>query len=65
MFRAYGLYSHIQANRMRSAFLLAGFVVLLIALMFSFALIFEAMGQDAPLDVILARAILDVKEGWP
>jgi heat shock protein HtpX len=65
MFRAYGLYSHIQANRMRSAFLLAGFVVLLIALMFSFALIFEAMGQDAPLDVILARAILDVKQGWP
>ena len=65
MFKAYGLYSHIRANRMRSAFLLAGFVVLLIALMFSFALIFEAMGQDAPLDVILARAILDVKDGWP
>ena len=67
MFRAYGLYSHIQANRMRSAFLLAGFVVLLIALMFSFALIFEAMGADPdlPLDAILARAILDVKQGWP
>ena len=65
MFKAYGLYSHIQANRMRSAFLLAGFVVLLLALMFSFALIFEAMGQDAPLDVILARAIRDVKDGWP
>ena len=65
MFKAYGLYSHIQANRTRSVLLLAGFVVLLIALMFSFALIFEAMGQDAPLDVILARAILDVKQGWP
>jgi heat shock protein HtpX len=65
MFKAYGLYSHIQANRMRSVFLLGGFVVLLIALMFSFALIFEAMGPDAPLDVIVARAILDVKQGWP
>ena len=65
MFRAYGLYSHIRANRIRSVFLLAGFVVLLLALMFSFALIFEAMGQDAPLDVIVARAILDVKQGWP
>ncbi|MGA8171327.1 MAG: M48 family metallopeptidase [Methylocystis sp.] len=65
MFKAYGLYSHIQSNRMRSALLLAGFVVLLIALMFSFALIFEAMGQDAPLDIIVARAIFDVKQGWP
>ena len=65
MFKAYGLYSHIQSNRMRSVFLLAGFVVLLIALMFSFALIFEAMGQDARLEVIVARAIFDVKQGWP
>ena len=29
MFQAYGLYGHIQANRIRSALLLAGFVVLL------------------------------------
>jgi heat shock protein HtpX len=65
MFKAYGLYSHIQANRARSAFLLAGFVVLLIALMFSFALIFEALQRDAPLDVIVARALLDVERGWP
>jgi heat shock protein HtpX len=65
MFKAYGLYSHIQSNRMRSAFLLGGFVVLLIALMFSCALLIEAMGQDAPLDVIVARAIFDVKQGWP
>ncbi len=65
MFKAYGLYSHIQANRMRSAFLLAGFVALLVALMFSFALLFEAMGEDARFEVIVARAILDVKQGWP
>ena len=35
MFRAYGLYSHIRANRLRSAILLAGFVALLHALLFS------------------------------
>lgn len=67
MFKAYGLYSHIRANRLRSAFLLAGFVALLIALMFSFALLFEAFGpgQYAPFDYILARAIEDLKRGWP
>jgi len=43
MFKAYGLYSHIRANELRSGFLLAGFVVLLLALMFSFALLIEAM----------------------
>ncbi|PPD46627.1 MAG: peptidase M48 [Methylocystis sp.] len=67
MFKAYGLYSHIRANRLRSGFLLAGFVVLLLALMFSFALLFEAMGapRGAPFDWIAARAISDLKEGWP
>ncbi|MGJ0392826.1 MAG: M48 family metallopeptidase [Methylocystis sp.] len=66
MFKAYGLYSHIRANRMRSAFLLAGFVVLLLALMFSFALIYEAIGGgDAPFELILARAMKDLGRGWP
>ena len=35
MFRSYGLYTHIQANRIRSILLLAGFVLLLHALLFS------------------------------
>ncbi len=65
MFKAYGLYSHIRANRARSAFLLAGFVVLLIALMFSFALIYEALSRNAPLDVIVARALADLRQSWP
>ncbi|MCX7899105.1 MAG: M48 family metallopeptidase [Methylocystis sp.] len=67
MFKAYGLYSHIRANQLRSAFLLAGFVVLLLALMFSFALLFEAFGArpNAPVDYILTRAIEDLKIGWP
>lgn len=67
MFQAYGLYSHIRANRLRSAFLLAGFVALLLALMFSFALLFEALGPSAyaPFEAILSRALDDVLRGWP
>ncbi len=67
MFKAYGLYSHIRANRLRSAFLLGGFVALLLALMFSFALLIEAFGAPpgAPFDWILARATKDLAQGWP
>jgi heat shock protein HtpX len=66
MFKAYGLYSHIRANRLRSIFLLAGFVALLLALMFSFSLLFEAFASgDAPFDDILARAKLDFLANWP
>lgn len=65
MFKAYGLYSHIQANRLRSAFLLAGFVALLLALMFSFALLYAAFTTpDAPFDYILAQALDDLRRGW-
>ena len=65
MFKAYGLYSHIQANRLRSAFLLAGFVALLLALMFSFALFYAAFTTpDAPFDYILAQALGDLRRGW-
>lgn len=67
MFKAYGLYTHIRANRLRSAFLLAGFVALLLALMFSFALLIEAFEAPpgAPFDKILARALADLARGWP
>lgn len=67
MFKAYGLYSHIRANELRSGFLLAGFVVLLLALMFSFALLIEAMSArpGAPFNYILALAVDDLKRGWP
>jgi heat shock protein HtpX len=43
MFGAYGLYSHIRANRLRSAILLAGFVALLHALLFSLLMIWSAL----------------------
>ena len=42
MFQAYGLYGHIQANQMRSVLLLAGFVALLHALLFSILLLWSA-----------------------
>jgi heat shock protein HtpX len=64
MFHAFGLYTHIQANRLRSVLLLAGFVVLLHALMFSVALLYEsALGGH--LQDIVARALDDLRRGWP
>ena len=56
MFRAYGLYGHIQANRLRSALLLAGFVALLHALLFSLLLIWSAF-LGGTLDEIVAGAV--------
>jgi heat shock protein HtpX len=43
MFQAYGLYGHIQANRVRSVVLLLGFVVLLQMLQFSLNLLGTAL----------------------
>jgi heat shock protein HtpX len=50
MFQAYGLYSYIQKNRLKSIFLLASFVFLLQAVLYSFALVIEAFsgGGDVP-----------------
>jgi heat shock protein HtpX len=67
MFHAYGLYSHIQANRLRTVFLLAGFVALLLALMFSVALMLESAQAPYGADFgwIAAQAAQDLKNGWP
>jgi heat shock protein HtpX len=64
MFRAYGLYSHIQANRLRSAILLAGFVALLHALLFSLLLIWSAM-LGGTFDEIVAGAWWQFRQSWP
>lgn len=64
MFQAYGLYSHIRANRIRTAFLLVTFVGLLQALLFSAALIFEALAGGSFED-IAAAAWRDLLTGWP
>jgi len=64
MFRAYGLYSHIQANRARSAILLVGFVALLHALLFSLLLIWSAM-LGGTFQEILEGAWWQFTDSWP
>jgi heat shock protein HtpX len=64
MFRAYGLYSHIQANRIRSAVLLAGFVALLHALLFSLLLLWSALYGGSFAEIV-AGAWWQFKQSWP
>lgn len=61
---AYGLYSHIRANRIRSVILLAGFVALLHALQFSVLLIVNAFG-GGDLDDIFRAAAGQFWSTWP
>jgi heat shock protein HtpX len=65
MFQAYGLYGHIQANRVRSVILLIGFVVLLQALLFSFNLIWAALAYGGDLEEIFAYAAWQFGRTWP
>lgn len=64
MFQAYGLYGHIQANRIRSIILLAGFVVLLHVLLFSILLIWSAF-LGGTFDEIVAGALQQFARSWP
>ncbi|MCL4766491.1 MAG: M48 family metallopeptidase [Hyphomicrobiaceae bacterium] len=64
MFRAYGLYSHIRANRIRSVLLLVGFVALLHALLYSLLLVVNAFG-GGEIDEIMARAADQFAGSWP
>ena len=64
MFKSYGLYSHIRNNQIRSALLLAGFVVLLQALVYAFALLYES-AQAGSASEMMARAGHDLQHMWP
>ena len=64
MFQAYGLYGHIQANRVRSVVLLLGFVALLHALLFSILLILNAMGGGRFEDIV-GEAASQFAGSWP
>ena len=64
MFHAYGLYGHIRANRLRSVLLLAGFVALLHALLFSLLLIWSAL-LGGTFDEIVAGAARQFASAWP
>jgi heat shock protein HtpX len=61
---AYGLYTHIRANRIRSMILLAGFVVLLHALQFSILLIANAF-SGGDLQYIFEAAANQMWSTWP
>lgn len=64
MFQAYGLYGHIQANRIRSVILLAGFVLLLHVLLFAVLMIWSAL-SGGTLDEIVEGAIWQFRQSWP
>src|SRR5689334_15105966 len=64
MLQAYGLYGHIRANQIRSALLLAGFVVLLQVLLFSLLLIWSAL-YGGTFDEIWAGALWQFGRSWP
>lgn len=58
MSESYGLYSHIRANRTRSAILIGGLFLLVYLLVFAFVLAFNGfMIGDEPLDYILSESV--------
>ena len=66
MFQAYGLYGHIQANRVRSVILLLGFVVLLQMLQFSLYLLGTAFFEfGLSFEQIAGDAFEQFKRTWP
>jgi heat shock protein HtpX len=64
MFHAYGLYSHIRANRLRSAILLAGFVALLHAVLFSLLMLWSAL-LGGTFGEIVDGAWQEFRQSWP
>ena len=65
MFRAYGLYTHIQKNRLKSLLLLFSFVLLIHAVLFSLVLIFEALSYGGTVAEIVEAAVDDIRYAWP
>src|SRR5262245_3383986 len=62
---AYGLYSHIRANRIRSGLLLGGLFLLVYVLTYAGALAGEALTRNAPLDWLLRAAWYDLIKALP
>jgi heat shock protein HtpX len=57
---AYGLYTHIQSNKRRSIALLFGLFFLVYLMVFAGALVAEALGRDAPIDLLIRKALQDL-----
>jgi heat shock protein HtpX len=62
---AYGLYTHIQSNKRRSIALLIGLFFLVYLLVYAGALLGEASTIDAPVDVLVRRALIDALYAAP
>lgn len=62
---AFGLYTHIRANRIRSMLLIGGLFLLIYVLVFAGALAGEALADDAPLSVLIGRAVIDMIPAIP
>jgi len=63
---AYGLYTHIAANRFRSALLLGGLFLLVYVMVFAGALVAEVfLDGGQPLDAYVARAASDLVAALP
>ena len=63
--QAYGLYTHIRANRIRSVFLLGGLFALVYLLTYAAALLGEALTGDASLNWLLRAAGRDLVAALP
>jgi heat shock protein HtpX len=65
MEQAYGLYTHIQANKHRSVALLIGLFLLVYVMVFAGALVAEALTGDAGLDWLIRAALRDFVYALP
>ena len=65
MAQAYGLYTHIRGNRVRSAGLLIGLFFLVYLLVYAGALVAAVLTTDAPLDWLARKAWRDFLLAWP
>ena len=65
MAQAYGLYTHIRSNRVRSTLLLVGLFFLVYVMVFAGALIARAMTENAPLSGYLQGAARDLLVASP
>jgi heat shock protein HtpX len=63
---AYGLYTHIASNKLRSVLLLIGLFLLVYVVVYAGALILEVLNNgDAGVDYYLRVALLDVIRSCP
>src|SRR5256886_17592306 len=63
---SYGLYTHIQSNKRRSIALIVGLFFLVYVMTYAGALLAEALtGYDAPIELLLRRAWIDLLYATP